>query len=350
MDVTRIAIEPGSWQVTNLPLPKRTSRGVAYGFCGGHPVGRAEALRGKVVGCWWPSGQPELLTLKGHTELKTGRASGDAIPGHWSNGKTGAMGAVVWTLHDGRLAGVELHDRSYQKTWAVGVGGGAAIGMGSPPRKPGQFTPDVGLLWREGGAPTAIAATGDVSLFATDGTRLAGSIRGRGALWPSAGAAPIDLTPEGLSMSEVQALDGELQIGLVWKGFCPRAGIWRGAAASFADLTPSGFEAGSAYGGAHGYQVGFVRAKDNTPGGSPGADNRAVLWQGAADRWFDLNALLPAKHYNASVAWAMEVRDDALLVCGSANRYEAIHPGTPHESHAVPTQHPVLWTARLAGL
>lgn len=91
-----------------------------------------------------------------------------------------------------------------------------------------------------------------------------------------------------------------------------------------------------------------MRVRDTTRNGSPGADNHAVLWQGAADRWFDLNALLPAK-YNASVAWAIEVRGDEVLVCGCANRFELSRPGSPHESHAVPVEHPVLWTAKLGG-
>jgi hypothetical protein len=342
-------IDPGSWQVTILPLPKRFSRGAAHGFCGGHPVGRVEAARAPSLGCWWPGGEPELLALEGQKEVATGRASGDVIPGQWSKKTTGAMGAVVWRPHGGRLVGTDLHDRSYESTWAMGAGGGATVGAGSPPRKPGQRGHKVGLVWREGVKPTVVAGAGDVSLFATDGTRLAGSLDGRAALWPSATAAPIDLAPEGLPASEVQEFDGELQIGIAWKGMCARAGLWRGTAASFRDLTPKGFASGRAYGGTRGFQVGFVRAKDTTRNGSTGNDNRAVLWHGAADRWFDLNALLPAKKYNASVAWAIELRGDAVYVCGEASRFEVRDPGTPQESHVVPVAHPVLWTARLSG-
>jgi hypothetical protein len=83
--------------------------------------------------------------------------------------------------------------------------------------------------------------------------------------------------------------------------------------------------------------------------GSEGSDNRAVLWEGSADRWFDLNALLPGQKYNASIAWAIEIRDDAVRLCSEANRYEAKDPGTPYECHVVPVAHPVLWTARLSG-
>jgi hypothetical protein len=341
-------IDPASWQVTILPLPKRFSRGSALGFCGGHPVGRAETARARSLGCWWPEGAPELLTLAGQKDVATGCAAGDVIPGHWRNATTAAMGAVAWRVHEGQLVATELHDGTYASTWATAAGGGAVVGSASPRATPGQRAHKIGLVWRAGAAPTAVAAAGDVSLFATDGTRLVGSVHGRATLWPTATAAPVDLAPEAMPMSEVQALDGELQIGIAWKGMCARAGFWRGTAASFSDLTPMDFEAGRAFGATRGFQVGFVRRKDTTRNGSTGSDNRAVLWQGAADRWLDLNALLQAKKYNASVAWAIEIRGDAVQVCGEASRYEVSNPGTAQESHFVPVAHPVLWTARLA--
>ncbi len=340
-------IDPHSWQAAILPLPKRFSRGTALGFCGGHPAGRAETARARSPGCWWPDGAPELLTLEGYQDVATGPAGGDVIPGQWIK-RTGAMGAVVWRLHDGRLTGTDLHDPCWANTWATGAGGGVAVAAGSPHPKPGQRGLQVGLVFREGAAPVVVSGAGDVSLFATDGTRLAGSLQGRATLWPSAIAAPIDLAPAGMPMSEVQALDDELQIGIACKRMCARAVLWQGTAASFRDITPDGFESGRAFGGARGYQVGFVRARDTTPNGSSGVDNRAVLWQGTADRWMDLNALLPAKKYNASVAWAIEIRGDTVRVCGEASRYELSHPGTPQESQFVPVAHPVVWTARLA--
>lgn len=341
-------IVPDSWRVTILQLPKRFSRGAAHGFCGGHPVGRAETAHAKSLGCWWPGGKPELLTLEGEALVATGSAGGDVIPGHWLR-STSAMGAIVWRLSGDRLMGVDAHDPTYERTWGTGAGGGAAIGAGSQHSKPGQRGLKVGLVWRDGGEPAVVAAAGDVVLVATDGTRLAGSIDGRATLWPTATATPTTLNPAGMSASEVQALDGELQVGIAFKGMCARAGLWRGTAASFQDLTPKGFQAGRALGAARGFQVGFVRVKDTTRNGSTGDDNRAVIWQGAADRWFDLNALLPPKTYNASVAWAIEIRGDTVQVCGQASRYELSHPGTPQESHAVPVAHPVLWTARLGG-
>ncbi|MFN0180168.1 MAG: hypothetical protein ACKVZ0_15315 [Gemmatimonadales bacterium] len=339
-------IDPASWRATILPLPKRFSRGTASGFCGGHPVGRAETARARSYGCWWPGGQPELLVLEGRTDVGAGRAAGDVIPGNWRD-NDGGMGAVVWGLHDNRLVGTDLQDPSFARSWATAAGEGVVVGVGAPTGQPGQRARDVGLVWREGEPTAVVAAPGEVRLFATDGTRLAGSIQGRAALWTSVGAEPIDLAPASMSASEVDALDGDRQVGIAFKGMCARAALWNGTAASFSDLTPRGYQTSRAHDASGGFQVGYVRVKDNTRNGTGGSDNRSVLWQGAADRWFDLNSVLPAK-YNASIAWAIEVRGDEVRVCGTANRFEVVEPGTAREYHVVPVAHPVLWTARLA--
>lgn len=42
----------------------------------------------------------------------------------------------------------------------------------------------------------------------------------------------------------------------------------------------------------------------------------------AAQRVAEGIALLPATRYNASVAWAIEVRGGTVRVCGCADRYE----------------------------
>lgn len=90
-----------------------------------------------------------------------------------------------------------------------------------------------------------------------------------------------------------------------------------------------------------------ICAKENTRNGSAALDHVAVLWQGASDRWFDLNAQLPSAKYNASVAWAIEVSDGMVRICGEANRYEVSDPGTARESHYEPVSHPVVWTVKL---
>jgi hypothetical protein len=94
--------------------------------------------------------------------------------------------------------------------------------------------------------------------------------------------------------------------------------------------------------------VGFARAKDTTRNGSTACDNRAALWEGAAQSWFDLNSVLPAKAYNASVAFAIEIRGDTIRIGGQASRFEVSDAGTARECHGVPVAHPVLWSARIA--
>jgi hypothetical protein len=65
------------------------------------------------------------------------------------------------------------------------------------------------------------------------------------------------------------------------------------------------------------------------------------------DAQFDLNSLLPPDKYNASSAWAIEIVEQVVRICGEASRYEVTNAGTKHESHVVPIANPVLWTARL---
>jgi hypothetical protein len=342
------AIDPDSWQVTVLPLPKGFSRGAAYGFCQGNPVGRAETARAVPAACWWPGGQPELLTFdEKSAQFATGRpVDGDIVPGH-RRGQDGAMRAAAWSLRGTSVVAEDLHLPDFASTWATGAGGGLVVGIGTPASKPGVLSSDVGLVWRNGQSPTVIEADGDVRLLATDGLQIAGGVRNRAVLWPTASSAPIDLSPEKAQASEIQALDGDLQIGTAWRGVCARAGLWRGTAASFIDLTPKGFETGRAYGGAMGLQVGCVRRKDATRNGSAACDDRAILWHGAPDRWFDLNELLPKKDFNASVAWAIVVVDCEVRICGEATRCEVSDAGTNRESHSVPVARPVVWTARL---
>ena len=176
------------WQLTLLPLPKRFTRGRALGFCGGHAVGMVEAASGKSQACWWPDGKPELLALGTYKELNVLSAGGDAIAGSWSKGAS--SGAAVWRLRDGKLTGTDLHDKKYEKTWAESASHGLVLGAGVHKGKMGARAADCGLIWRDGSAPQAISASGDVCLIATDGTtarrqrrrpRGAVAIRGRGA-------------------------------------------------------------------------------------------------------------------------------------------------------------------------
>ena len=341
-------LDPSSWECVVLPIPKRFSRGKALGFCGGHAVGMVETSRAKSAACWWPNGEPELLAFEGAKDLRAGFARDHhAIPGHWVKASTGATGAVVWRLRDGRLAATELHDKKFEKTWAICCERGIVLGCGTHRGTIASRAKDSGLVWREDGTRLEINATEDVSLECTDGVRLGGSIGGRAALWPRAGDAAIDLAPDGYFASEVWALDGDTQAGIAFKGMKARAAIWRGSAASFVDLTPGGFEVGRALHALNGCQAGFVRRTDTTRNGSSSLADQAALWQGASDRWLDLNALLPpASGLNASVAWTIEQSGDRMQICGEASRYEASDAGTDRESHFVPAAQAVIWRTR----
>lgn len=341
-------IDPSSWQVTLLPHPKRFSRSKALGFCGNEPVGVAETARAKVAGCWWPGGTPEFLELDGFKDLNVLFARGDIIPGSWSKNSGGKVGAAAWKLTEGVLEGRNLHDERFERTWAEGAGGGLVVGVGVHKGKLGMRPKDSGLIWNDAGELREVSGAEDVCLRATDGTCFAGNIGARAAFWPEFGAPPVDLAPADMPASEVYAMDGALQIGYAFKKLAARAVVWRGSAASALDLTPAGFAESRAFDGAHGYQVGLVRKGSNTRNGSSACDDCAVIWQGAADRWFDLNALLP-EPFNASNAWAIRVTADRILVCGEALRVETSDPGTSRESHFVPLAQAVLWTVQLAG-
>jgi hypothetical protein len=344
-DIT--GIDHSTWQVTLLPNPKRFSRGKALGFCGGLPVGQAETARAKVAACWWPAGDAELLTLDGYQDVRVLFARGEVVPGSWSKSNGARVGAASWALRDGRLVGTDLHDPAFERSWAEAAGGGLVVGVGVPKGKLGQRAADIGLVWRSDGQRHELRMPKDVSPRCTDGTRIGGSVGSRAALWTGVDAEPVDLAPARMPGSEVCALDGDTQVGIAFAGLRARAVLWRGSADSFTDLTPEGFEVSRAFDAARGYQVGLVRVKDSTRNGASAYDDRAVIWQGSAERWFDLNALLPAP-YNASNAWAIHFDAERVHICGEANQVEVSDPGTPRESHYTPAARAVLWTARLS--
>jgi hypothetical protein len=307
----------------------------------------AETARAKSQACWWPDGEAELLALEGYKDLRAMRARGNCIPGAWSKGSGGATGAAAWRLDGGTLTGASLHDRRFEKSWAECAEHGLVLGVGVPKGKLGARPPDAGLVWREDGTCQDVTASGGVCLRATDGTRLVGCVDGRGTLWPSVGEPPVDLGPPGFGASDVYAIDGDTQAGVVFKGMSARAALWRGTPESFVDLTPEGYEVGSILHAAGGWQVGLVRRQGLTRNGSSNLADQAALWQGSRDRWIDLNALLPQdSRLNASAAWSIECLPDRVQVCGEASRYGVSDAGTDRESHFVPEAQAVVWTAR----
>jgi hypothetical protein len=337
---------PTGWTATLLPAPKRYSRSKAIGFCRGSAVGHAESAQGRTAACWWPAEQPALITLDRYKEVHVLAAGGGTMVGSWNKSKSGHRGAAVWHADGGLLRGSDLHDARFEDSWANGVGGDLIVGVGTYKGKLGKRPPDSGLVWRSATELIEITASEDVCLTATDGTQIAGSIGGRAALWRSFDAAPVDLANDETPASEVRAVDGDLQIGYGFDRKGARALLWRGTAKSVIDLTPKGHQEARAFGGASGFQVGFVRAKVRTRTGLAACDDRAVLWDGAADRWVDLNAFLPPP-FNASVAWAIGVHADQIVVCGVASQVALDNPRASPKGQLVAEACAVVWRCRL---
>jgi hypothetical protein len=99
---------------------------------------------------------------------------------------------------------------------------------------------------------------------------------------------------------------------------------------------------------AGGWQVGLVRRREVTRNGSSSLADQAALWQGAQDRWIDINALLPPQSgFNASAAWSIAVGKSRVTICGEATRYEVSDSDADRESRYAPAAQAVVWTARV---
>lgn len=337
---------PSDWSVALLPPPRRFCSSKAIGFCAGEVVGSVRTRAGKSAACWWPAGDPTLLSLPPHKDLGVIAADGIAAAGSWSKSKSGKRGAVVWRAEGTSLNGHDLHDSRFEASWATGVGGDLIVGVGTHKGKLGMAPPDSGLVWRGSGELVQINADHDVCLCATDGTCIAGTIDGRAALWPSFDSSPIDLAPDRTPACEVRAIDGDTQVGYGFERHGARALVWRGSPDSAIDLTPVGFQEARAFGATHGFQVGFVRPKANAEDGIAATDDRAVIWGGSAKHWVDLNALLPPP-FNASIAWAIRIDGDVIEVCGEALHVLLDHTRAPASRPELNEPRAVLWRGRL---
>ncbi|MDX2117112.1 MAG: hypothetical protein SFY96_02905 [Planctomycetota bacterium] len=340
-------ILPSSWTVILLPPPKRFCSSKAIGFCAGWVLGTARTSAGKSAACWWPAGEPTLLSLPPHKELSVVAADGKCAAGSWSKSKSGRRGAVAWRAQGGSLIGRDLHDPRFETSWATGVGGDLIVGVGTHKGKLGKAPPASGLVWRSSGKLIQINADRDVCLSATDGTRIAGTIDGRATLWPSFESSPIDLAPDRTPASEVRAIDADTQIGYGFDRHGARALVWRGSPDSVVDLTPKGFQEARAFAGTCGFQVGFIRPRATTKDGIAASEDRAVIWNSSAEHWVDLNALLPAP-FNASIAWAIRIDGDVIEVCGEALQVRLKHTGTSDTPPELKEPLAILWRGRLA--
>jgi hypothetical protein len=151
-------------------------------------------------------------------------------------------------------------------------------------------------------------------------------------LWSGSAGSFTDLHPAAIggtptTRSRALACDGDSQVGyalLQGGSNLSRPLLWKGSAASVQDLLPTGFTTGEASAVFEGRQAGYVRE---------GGSSRAILWNGNAESYVDLGALLPPDGAGYSDSWAVGVWNDGAtwFVLGEAL---VVSEGTK----------PVLWT------
>lgn len=122
-------------------------------------------------------------------------------------------------------------------------------------------------------------------------------------VWTGTAESFVDLHPDqfGPDASQGWNTDGTQQVGwmtFVNQGFTNNPVVWSGTAESAVNLLPAGWVSGQAFGVFGGRQVGSARAAD-------GEDLRAIVWDGSADAFTDLHALLPEGIYRRSSAQAI---------------------------------------------
>lgn len=340
-------IDVSSWNVQFPQRAKRHKYSKGCGMCAGFAVGSSAATC-KEVPTWWLNNEPTPLTFGGQKDLAVRDARGNEMVGFWSASGGSKIGAVLWRANQDGTAGyeeVELHSADFSKTYAMGVGGNAQVGFGTPKVKKGERSRDRALLWRGSNVVVVLATPEELesTAFGTDGEFQVGSINNLAALWRGSEAPPVMLGG-GASFSQACGVrDGE-QVGQVWNGVCSRAALWKGSPESQVDLTPNGFEAASALDCAAGFQVGFVKKKDLTPSGSSSMDSRAVIWAGS-NVCFDLQDLLPAP-WNSSIASRIEISGDDVIVVGEAVNVVTTGPGL-HASQAMAESSIVIWRGKL---
>lgn len=159
---------------------------------------------------------------------------------------------------------------------------------------------------------------------ATDGTRVGGyayfgDFNAKPLLWAGTTAdAYTNLLPSGMTTGAIYGMSGSQQVGYAGNAnslLSYRAAIWTGTAESFVNLNPSGANYSMLYGTDGTRQVGTAYLAGV-------AMKRALVWNGAANDYTDLGALLPtgtaAQFTGESEARAIWTNGSDLYVAGTA--------------------------------
>jgi hypothetical protein len=326
-----------------LQLPKGKKRGRGVGFWGGDPVASIQSAGNSAPPFRWIAGKPQLVSFLDVKNVSPSGASASQLAGCWYTPKHDER-ALVWTrVTESDVSGVELHPEGWEKSVARACGDGQQVGYGYV-----KFVrdPSVALLWN-GSKEGMVVLTGpDATRDATaagvaEGIQVGsvgGSGRQRACLWRGSTESFVDLHPTDGALVGSEALgigDGQ-QVGHIWgETRMQRAAVWSGSPDSYVDLAPEGFVRSTAWRCARGLQVGWAAERDM------GMSEHAILWNGAAHDFIDLQQFLP-EPWNVSQALDLDIDGDTLRVIGTA--CQAVH-SNGYEMNA--GEQPVMWEAKL---
>jgi len=334
-------IDKESVSVAFLPLPKGKKRGSGMSFAGGDPVAQFESA-GATPPFRWVNGKPEPIGYQNIKNINARGGSEDQLAGFWYTPKQDER-ALVWTLGaEGILAGSDLHPPGWQKSVAMACGGGQQVGYGYQ-----RFAkdPQRALLW-SGSPESMVVLTSpdpdrETTCHAVDGSVQGGRVNLGGpdvhaCLWRGTSDSFVDLHPDGMLSSELFGIgDGE-QVGWTMdKEWQTYAALWTGSAKSHVNLAPKGFKRSQAQAAARGFQVGWIAKLEQ------GMLTRAVVWNGSAGDYLDLQDFLP-EPWNVSSAMDLHVDGDRLRIIGSAT--QAAKSGGYEVNNG---QVPVVWEMKL---
>ena len=326
-----------------LSLPKGKKRGRGVGFWGGDPVASVQSAGNSAPPFRWVAGKPQLVSFLDVKNVFPSGASASQLAGCWYTPKHDER-ALVWTrVTETEVSGAELHPEGWQKSVARACGDGQQVGYGY---KNFVKDPSAALLWN-GSRESLVVLTGpDATRDATaagvaQGAQV-GSVGGSGwqraCLWRGSSASFVELHPTDGALVGSEGLgigDGQ-QVGHVWdETRMQRAAVWAGSPESYVNLAPEGFVRSTAWRCARGFQVGWAAAKEL------GMSANAILWNGAADDFIDLQEFLP-EPWNVSQALDIDVDGDTLRIIGTAS--QAVQSGG-YEMNA--GEQPVIWEAKL---
>jgi hypothetical protein len=259
---------------------------------------------------------------------------GSAAKAQSLHARTGTHGFGVYTGSVGPIATLlvaslvpVLHVGSARAQWSTTVlhspvSFGSRVLAISADHQAGRAYQDGAALWSGTPESMNILASGSSNAAAIWGNNIAGDIGGHAALWDLQGNG-TSLHPPGVFLSQIFAMRGDMQAGIVSNGI-PHAAVWHGTASSCTDLNPSGFTQSVAFATDGEYQGGYV----------VGAFNHAALWHGTAASFVDMTPPGYGSGYIYGMAPGQQVGyannalgPRALIWSGSPTSFVDVHPG-----------------------